>query len=698
MTCAGCVASVTHALQRAPGVTAAAVNFATRRATVVCNPKLTSRERLTAVVRAAGYGVAGERSREDLERAEIESLRRRLGISIAFSLPLVVLAMSHGAIHFPGAGWVQLALAAPVVLYAGSLFFTGAWKALRRRSADMNTLIATGAGTAFAYSVWATAAGGELPVYFESAAVIVTLILTGRWLEARARARASDAIRRLAALAPRTARILRGGVEVTAPVEEVIPGDVLVIRPGERIPVDGVMVEGESALDESMLTGESLPVEKRPGSAVYAATINRAGSFRFEARKVGRETMLARIIETVERAQGSRAPIARFADVVAGYFTPAVILVALATLAAWLVWGPFAQAMLHFVAVLIIACPCALGLATPTAVMVATGRGAQLGVLYKGGEALEAAGRVTAVVLDKTGTITEGRPAVTGLRAAEGWSEEQLLRLAGAAERGSEHPYGQAVVRRAEGLDLPAASAFQARAGRGVEAMVEDRRVEISAGTDPVWAAEGKSVLEVRVDGAVAGHFAVADQPRAEARATVSRLSSLGLRVAMITGDAAATAKAVARQVGIQTVMAGVLPDAKAREVEKLQLAGERVAMAGDGINDAPALAQADIGIAMGSGTDVAMETAGITLLRGDLAHMATALELSRAALRTIRQNLFWAFVYNVIGIPLAAGALLPWTGWELSPMFAAAAMSLSSVSVVTNSLRLRAWTPRSRD
>ena len=685
MSCAGCVSTVTQALRKTPGVVAAGVNFATRRATVIYNPRLTGRERLAAAVTAAGYGVAPERTREELERAEAASLRRRLWVAVAFSLPVVVLAMSHGAIHFMGDRWVQLALTAPVVLYAGGGFFTLAWKALRRRSADMNTLIATGTGTAFAYSAWATAAGGMLPVYFESAAVIVTLILTGRLLEARARGRASEAIRSLAGLQPSTALVERGEARVVTPVEEVVLGDVVMIHPGERVPVDGEVLDGESTVDESMLTGESAPVEKRAGSPVYAATINQSGSLRFTARKVGRETALARIVEMVEKAQGSRAPIARFADVVAGHFTPAVIVVALATLALWLVFGTFQQAILHFVAVLIIACPCALGLATPTAVMVATGRGAQLGILYKGGEALEAAGKVTTVVLDKTGTLTEGKPAVTGVEPEPGWSVDQLLRLAAAAERPSEHPCGRAIVARAEGLELPVASRFQARVGRSVEAEVEGRRVAIAA-------APAKSALAVRVDGKLAGHIVVADRPRPEAAGAVSRLRERGLSVVMITGDARATAESLGRAVGIERVMAEVLPEAKAREIEALQSNGERVAMVGDGINDAPALAQADVGIAMGSGTDIAMETAGVTLAGGDLRRVATTVELSRAALRTIRQNLFWAFVYNVIGIPLAAGALRPWTGLELSPMFAAAAMALSSVSVVTNSLRLRSW------
>lgn len=688
MTCAGCASAVAQALRRSPGVVAAGVNFATRRATVVYSPALTGRERLAAAVAAAGYGVAEERSREEMERAEIETLWRRFGMAAILSLPVVVLAMSHGAIHFPGERWVQLALTAPVVLHAGAGFFTAAWKALRRRAADMNTLIATGTGTAFAYSVWATVDGGLRPVYFESAGVIVTLILAGRLLEARARSRASDAIRKLAGLRPPTAMVARGGNPVSIPVEQVVVGDVVVLRPGERIPVDGVVVEGESAVDEAMLTGESVPAEKRAGSPVYAGAINQSGALRFEARKVGRETVLARIIEMVEKAQGSRAPIARFADVAAGYFTPAVIGVALVTFAVWLAVGSFEAAMLHFVAVLIIACPCALGLATPTAVMVATGRAAQLGVLYRGGESLEAAAKLTFVVLDKTGTVTEGKPVVTEVVPAAGWTTDEVLRFAAAAEQPSEHPYGKAIVAHAKGLALPQATRFQARVGRGVEAEVEGRSVTIAA-------AEAGGGLTVRVDGQPAGVIKVADRPRAEAREAVALLKEVGLGVAMITGDAPAAAEAVGREVGIERVVAGVLPEGKAAEIEALRKRGERVAMVGDGINDAPALAQADAGIAMGSGTDIAMEAAGVTLAGGDLRRVVTVVELSRAALRTIRQNLFWAFVYNVIGIPLAAGVFKPWTGLDLSPMFAAAAMALSSVRVVGNSLRLRGWKGR---
>ncbi|MEO8659834.1 MAG: heavy metal translocating P-type ATPase [Bryobacteraceae bacterium] len=677
MTCAGCALTITQALQRVPGVVQASVNFATRRATVQYQPGATRYETLTAAVRRAGYDIAESQDLEAAEREESQRVLRRFLIAALLSVPVVVLGMSHGAIHFPGDRWLQLALTAPVVFYAGQQFFAGAWHAIKRRWADMNTLIATGSGVAFAYSAAVTASGSHLPVYFESAAMIVTLILMGRTLEARARRRTSDAIRKLAALQPKVAHVIRDGGEVDVPVSEVRPGDIVAIRPGEKIPVDGSVVGGSSSVDESMLTGESVPVAKQEGSPVFAATMNGSGGLRFRVTKVGTQTMLAQIIALVERAQGSKAPIARLADVVSGYFTPAVIGVALVTLAAWLYLGTPQQALLHFIAVLIIACPCALGLATPAAVMVATGRAAQKGILFRGGEALETAGKVTTAVLDKTGTLTLGKPVVTGVFPAGDWMERDLLRMAAAAERWSEHPYGRAITARAEGLELPDSTEFQALIGRGVEALVEGRRVSI--------AADG-SRLAVHADGALVGHLTVADALRPEAKAVVAELKRLGIKPVMITGDSRATADAIAREAGIATVLAQVLPQGKAAEIERLQKSGERVAMVGDGINDAPALAQADVGIAMGTGTDIARESAAVTLVGGDLRTLVEAITLSRRALRVIRQNLFWAFAYNVVGIPLAAGLF----GFELSPMIAAAAMALSSVSVLANSLRLR--------
>ncbi|MFN3323091.1 MAG: heavy metal translocating P-type ATPase [Bryobacteraceae bacterium] len=694
MTCAACAATISGALRGVPGVVNANVNFATRRATVVREPGRASEEELIGAVRASGYDVARVHDQEAAERAEREDLRRKLILSSIFTLPVVVIAMSHGLLHFPGDRWVQLILTAPVVLYCGARFFRGAWKALRRRSADMNSLIAIGTGTAFAYSAVATIVSDTLDVYFESAAVIVTLILMGRLLEARARSRTSDAIRELAALQPDTARVLRENAEVTVPVAAIAPGDVVVIRPGERIPVDGFVTDGATSIDESMLSGESAPVDKESGAQVFAGTINVAGGFRFQAAKIGHETVLAQVIDMVERAQGSRAPIARLADVISGYFTPAVIAVALLTLSIWLQLGTPQQAVLHFVAVLIIACPCALGLATPTAVMVATGRAAKRGILFKGGEALETAARIDTIVLDKTGTLTFGKPSVTDIVPLDGYDERTLLRFAGAVERWSEHPYGRAIYERAQELDLPPSTRFQAIVGRGAEADVEGRLVRVeAAGNGPEalrLAREGKTPLAITIDGETAGYIAVADRPRPEAAEVVRRLEQMGLKLAMITGDRKGTAEAIAGEVGIRRVLAEVLPNEKAVQVVNLQSSGGRVAMVGDGINDAPALAQADLGVAMGTGANIARETADVTLMGGDLRRLTETFGAARDALRTIRQNLFWAFIYNVIGIPLAAGVLYPWTGLTLSPMYAAAAMTLSSISVVMNSLRLR--------
>jgi Cu+-exporting ATPase len=735
-------------LKSLKGVKDASFNLGTMDVRVDYDPATTEPRSIRAAIEELGYDVrdgsrdgtlvtdnSGDGVEDRARREEYESLRKKFWIAAILSLPVLLIAMSHGriaALDFRGVTWLQLLLTTPVVFYSGAQFYKGAWAALRHRAADMNTLIAIGTGAAYVYSVAATVAPRVFaaatntsamsgmgdgtatpmpPVYFEAASVIIALILVGRMLEARAKGRTSDAIRQLMKLQPRVARVIRNDAEMEVAIDAVTPGDIVQVRPGEKIPVDGVVRYGSSAVNESMLTGESLPVDKSAGDEVFGGTLTLTGAFRFEATKVGRDTTLQQIVRMVHDAQGSKAPIARLADVISGIFTPVVLCVAIATFAIWFIVAPtevrFTMALVNFVSVLIIACPCALGLATPTAIMVGTGRGAENGVLIKGGESLETAHKLDTIVLDKTGTITRGQPELTVFVPIGGNTEAVVLRLAASAEKGSEHPLGKAIVRAAtqRHLELGDSSDFRALPGLGLEAKVEDHDILVGnselmrqrgvATSDATSEAErleadGKTAMFAAIDGSLAAIFAVADEIKPEAAAAVAALNSMGLDIVMITGDNKRTAESIARRVGITRVLAQVLPAQKAEEVARLQAENRKVAMVGDGINDAPALAQADVGIAIGTGTDVAIEASDITLLRGDLRGVVTAIALSRATIQTVKQNLFWAFVYNVVGIPVAAGALYPLTGWLLSPVIASAAMSMSSVSVVTNSLRLR--------
>ena len=729
MTCAACVGRVEKALRRVPGVLGADVNLATERAAVEHLVGVTEMGDLARAVEEAGYGVVrGEdEPAEDAREREYRSLRRTFLVAAALTALILVgsVPMMFGFMPPVPVGWLELlllALATPVQFWAGWRFYRGAWGALRHGQADMNTLVAVGTSAAYLYSAVATlapglfgAAGGRADVYFETSALIVTLILLGRLLEARARGRTGEAIKRLAGLRAETARVVRGrspGEEVDVPVEEVRVGDVVVVRPGERVAVDGIVVSGESAVDEAMITGEPIPSVKRAGDEVIGATVNKTGTFRFRATRIGRDTALSQIVRLVEEAQGSKAPIQRLADRVSGVFVPAVLVLAALTFLVWLLFGPepaFALALSNAVALLIIACPCAMGLATPTSVMVGTGRGAERGILVKGGEALEGAHRLTTVVLDKTGTLTRGEASLTDIVPADGFPEGEILRLAASAERASEHPLGEAIVAgaRERGMQLSDPESFEAPTGRGVRATVDGRAVLVGSrrlmresgvpenGLAPSFerlSDAGKTPVLVAVDGRAAGLVAVSDAVHEGSREAVGALKSLGLKVAMISGDDRRTAAAVARELGIGRVLAEVMPEEKAKEIERLQAEGEVVAMVGDGINDAPALARADVGVAIGTGTDVAMEAADLTLISGDPRGVARAIRLSRATMRNIRQNLFWAFAYNVVLIPVAAGALYPLLGGAglLNPVLAAAAMALSSVTVVSNALRLR--------
>jgi Cu+-exporting ATPase len=724
MHCASCVSSIEGALASLHGVADASVNLAAQRATVVYDPLETSVDELVGAVASVGYSARdvseqpatapGEHERR--ARRELRALTVKFGFAAAVGALLLVFAFAWSPFGDRATMWIMLSLATPVQFWAGSQFYAGAWKVARHGSADMNTLIAVGTTAAYFYSLVATVAprafepAGQLPdLYFDTAAVIIALILLGRLLEARAKSGTTEAIKKLIGLQPHTARILRNGKELEVPVDEVRPGDEVLVRPGEKVPVDGAVIEGHSTIDESMLTGESLPVEKAPGDEVIGATVNRAGSFRFRATKVGAETALAQIIRLVEEAQGSKAPIQRIADRVSAHFVPAVIAIAVLSFAVWLATGSsFTSAMLAFVAVLIIACPCALGLATPTAIMVGTGRGAELGILVRGGEALETARKLDTVVLDKTGTLTRGEPQVTKVVPA-GEDPRRLVALAAAAEARSEHPLGEAIVRRAhaERIELFPVAEFEAAVGHGITATVDDARVAVGSarhmdalGIDPASLRReaealeraGMTVVYVALNSKAAGLIAIADTIKPEAAEAVAELRQLGLEVAMVTGDNRRTAEAIAREAGIDHVRAEVLPEHKTSEIKRLQAQGHRVAMVGDGINDAPALAQADVGIAIGTGTDIAIEASDMTLMSGDLRGVAKALALSRQTMRTIKQNLVGAFVYNVTLIPVAAGVLYPLWGVLLDPILASAAMAASSVTVVANALRLRGF------
>jgi len=755
MHCAACSARVEKALGKLGGVKSAVVNLATEKATVIFDPQALRLSGIKEAIINAGYEVIDTSKNvlyEDKLRKEkeIKTLWTKFIVAAVLGLPLLYIAMAPmikwAALPFPNAlapmryplvyALVQLALVIPIVI-AGNRFYTVGFKNLFRASPNMDSLIAVGTTAAVVYSVYnlfQIAAGNFHAVeslYFETAGVIIALILLGKSLEAVSKGRTSEAIKKLMGLAPKTAIVIVnngsggtgsiGTLEKEIPIDEVVPGDIIVVKPGAKIPVDGVVTDGQSAVDESMLTGESMPVDKKPGDPVYGATINSNGRLCFRAEKVGNETALAQIIKLVEDAQGSKAPIAQMADIVSGYFVPVVCAIALAAGIAWLIAASFGIvslpaektvtefALTIFISVLVIACPCALGLATPTAIMVATGKGAEHGILIKGGEALETAGKIQTIVFDKTGTITEGKPEVTDIITATGIDENRLLRITACAEKGSEHPLASAIVREAEkrGLALSPVTDFKAIPGRGIEAaldgvsilagnrkLMEEKNIplsQIEAASDRL-AEEGKTPMYIAFDGKAAGITAVADVLKPSSKQAIEKLHRMGIEAAMITGDNKKTANTIAKQVGIDRVLAEVLPQDKSAEVRKLQDEGRKVAMVGDGINDAPALAQADIGIAIGSGTDVAMESADIVLMRSDLIDVPTAINLSKRTIRNIKQNLFWAFGYNVLGIPVAAGILYLFGGPLLNPVFAAAAMSLSSVSVLTNALRLKSF------
>jgi Cu+-exporting ATPase len=740
MHCASCVSLIEQALHQTPGVVSATVNPATAQAWVEYMPGLVDTAGIARAIEGAGYRVGDAAApaetaitREEQERArEYQTLVRKFWLAAVISVPVIVFSYPQ---FFPGlADWLPMGsdarrlvwaglglLTLPVMFWAGGHFFTGMWQGLKHRQANMHTLIAIGISAAWLYSTVAVALPQLFPsmdlaeVFYDVTAVVVALVNLGLALELKAKGRTSEAIKKLIGLQAKTARVVRAGAETDIPVEEVLVGDVVVVRPGEKVPVDGVVLEGGSAVDESMLTGESIPVEKQPGDEVIGATMNQTGTFRFRATKVGKDTALAQIIRLVQDAQGSKAPIQRVVDQVSHYFVPSVMILAVAAAVVWFDFGPqpaAIYALIVFVTTLIIACPCALGLATPTSLTVGIGKGAEQGILIRSGDALQTAQRLQTIVLDKTGTITKGKPELTNVVAETGYEEAAILRLAAAVERGSEHPLASAIVdgARARGLTLPEVTGFGAIPGHGVEADVEgqhvllgnaklmaDRGVALGrlAAEAQRLADDGKTPMYVALGGQAAGIVAAADTVKEDSAAAIAAFKRLGLEVVMITGDNRRTAEAIGRQVGIDRVLAEVLPQDKAHEVQKLQLEGKRVGMVGDGINDAPALAQADIGFAIGTGTDVAIEAADVTLISGSLRGVVTAVEISRATMRNVYQNLFGAFIYNGLGIPIAMGLLYPFLGILLSPLIAAAAMAASSVTVVTNANRLRSWRPK---
>ncbi|MGG6295718.1 heavy metal translocating P-type ATPase [Leptolyngbya sp. AN02str] len=743
MSCASCANSIEEAIRLVPGVREATVNFGAEQATVHYDPKKTDLQAIQAAVDEAGYSAAplddqrmvtGEDDVEKAARqAESRDLRRKIIVGAVISVVLIIGSLDHMiGVDLPFIPallkntWVQLVLTAPVQFWCGYTFYINAWKAFKRHTATMDTLIALGTSVAYFYSVFATLSPGFFlnqglmpDVYYEVAAVVITLILLGQWLENRAKGQTSEAIRKLIGLQARTARLIRNGQEVDVPIEEVQQGDVVLVRPGEKIPVDGEVVDGASTIDESMVTGESIPVKKQPGDEVIGATINKTGSFKFRATRVGKDTVLAQIVQLVQQAQGSKAPIQRLADQVTRWFVPVVIAIAILTFILWFnIMGNITLALITTVGVLIIACPCALGLATPTSIMVGTGKGAENGILIKGAESLELAHKIKTIVLDKTGTITQGKPTVTDFVTTQGTAHQNelnLIRFAASVERNSEHPLAEAVVRYAQSqqVELADVREFEAIAGSGVQGVVSIRGAspqetrfvqigtrrwmeELGMETHSLQAHQerleylGKTVIWIAVDGEIQGVMGISDALKPSSVEAIRALQRLKLEVVMLTGDNRRTAESIAREVGIQRVFAEVRPDQKAATVQKLQSEGKIVAMVGDGINDAPALAQADVGMAIGTGTDVAIAASDITLISGDLHGIVTAIQLSRATIRNIRQNLFFAFIYNTAGIPIAAGILFPIFGWLLNPIIAGGAMALSSVSVVTNALRLR--------